>query len=305
MFFLRFLFFMFKNISEEVFKAIVAHKNKAIILFAVLVFLDIYVWFGIANAAKFSENLELYFLNVGQGDSELAILPGGVKILIDGGPANRKLINELSKILPPTDRYLDIVMISHPQLDHFGGIIDVLENYKVGIFLFNGVEGTAEAFKNLKDNLKENNIRQVVLRKNDKISYRESKLNIIWPEARYLKSKELNDTTLVMELVSNNAKIVFTGDISAKIEEKILRFYNSSIDILKVPHHGSKFSTGEKFLAALQPKLAFIEVGRNSYGHPTQIVLDRLRKYGVKIYRADKHGTTKVVVDGKSMRVFK
>ena len=283
---------------------IAERKNKAIILFAVLVFLDVYVWVNIVGAARMMENLELYFLSVGQGDGALVILPGGVKILIDGGPINGKLTNELSKIFLPTDHYLDMVMISHPQLDHFGGIIDILKNYKVGVFLFNGVSGTAKAFGDLKDNLEKNKIKQVVLLKGDKISYRESEINIIWPEAKYLKSKELNDTTLVTELISQNSKIVFTGDIDAKIEERILKFYNSPIDILKVAHHGSRFSTSEKFLAALRPKLAFIEVGKNSYGHPTDIVLNRLKKYNAKIYRADKDGTMKVVIDGEKMRVF-
>ena len=99
--------------------------NWVILLVLFLILFDVFVWKQVVFDSP-NENLEVYFLEVGQGDSELVFLPGGVKILIDGGP-NSKILDELSSILRPTDRYIDLAVLSHPELDHFGGLIDVLD----------------------------------------------------------------------------------------------------------------------------------------------------------------------------------
>ncbi len=118
------------------------NKNTFILLVILLASLDVLVWRTIIFAET-SDNLEIYFLNVGQGDSELVVLPGGVQILIDGGKGNYA-VQELTSILPFFDRYLDLVVLSHPEIDHFLGLIEVLKNYQVGTFISNGRPGTAD-----------------------------------------------------------------------------------------------------------------------------------------------------------------
>ncbi|MEK7555623.1 MAG: MBL fold metallo-hydrolase [Patescibacteria group bacterium] len=278
-------------------------KGWVILLVLFLIIFDVFVWrqvvFGEPN-----KNLEVYFLDVGQGDSELAVLPGGVKILIDGGP-NNKILNELSSILGLTDRYIDLVALSHPQTDHFGGLIDVLKRYQVGAFVFNGRQGTMSAFQDLEKIIKDNKIPVVVLGKGDKIKHQESNFNILSPSKEFSNSYDLNDTTLVMELATGGAKILFTGDIDKKIEDYLVAQYDLDIDVLKVSHHGSRFSTGEKFLEEATPKISIIEVGKNSYGHPTKQVLSGLASIASQIFRTDNDGTIKLTINNQNISVFK
>ncbi|MCP6720361.1 MAG: MBL fold metallo-hydrolase [Patescibacteria group bacterium] len=286
---------------------LVSHKNKVIIFLTVLAILDFLVFWQIIIVAQSltSQDLKIYFFDVGQGDSQLVLLPGGVKTLIDGGPPNGRVLEQLAKVLPPTDRYIDLVIMSHPQLDHLGGLIEVLKRYRVGVFLWNGREGSAEAFSELERALQENSVGHVILAKGDRIHYRDSHFNVIMPTTQFLESKELNDTSLVLELLSKESKTLFTGDIGTNVEKELLGTYKQNIDILKVAHHGSKYSSVASFLQAVKPKVAVIEVGRNSYGHPTRQVLDRLQDIGASIYRTDQDGTVQLVIDGKSIKVFR
>ncbi|MEK7624275.1 MAG: hypothetical protein AAB404_00895 [Patescibacteria group bacterium] len=272
-----------------------------ILILTLLLSFNILVWRTIIFAAS-SDNLEIYFLSVGQGDSELVVLPGGARVLIDGGKGNRA-IQELTSILPFFDRYLDLVVLSHPETDHFLGLIDVLKNYKVGTFISNGREGTADSWPVLTGILKNGKIPSVSLAAGDKICYRENCFNILSPTRDFLNSRETNDSGLVMELASADSRILFTGDIGKKVEDFLVKNFNFKIDVLKVSHHGSKFSTSQNFLAASRPRFAFIEVGKNSYGHPTGEVLNRLAAIGATIYRTDKDGTMKMVIPKNSSEI--
>lgn len=271
--------------------------NWVILIILFLIIFDIFVWqqvvFGGVN-----KNPEVYFLDVGQGDSEMAILPGRVKVLIDSGPDN-KILDELSQILKPTDRYIDLIILSHPQLDHFGGLIDVLKRYQIGAFIFNGRRGESSAFQDLEKIIKENKIPVIILAEGDKIKYAENRFDVLSPSKESLKSYELNDTTLVLKLESQGAKILFTGDITQKIEDELVAKYDIDIDVLKISHHGSKFSSSEEFLKETSPKISVIEVGKNSYGHPTKKVLGNLASIGSQVFRTDKNGTVKLVIDNK------
>lgn len=278
------------------------HENKVIILLAALVVLDFLVWWQVFNAEAAIRDLEIYFLDVGQGDSGLVVLPGGVEVLIDGGPPNGKVLDELGRILKWGDRYVDLVILSHPELDHFGGLVEVLNRYKVGALIWNGLEGKSAAFDDFKRAIYENNIQEIVLRAGDSIRHKDSNFFVLSPGENFSSIKEVNDTSLVLELKSKNSKVLFTGDISAAIEENLLV---GDVDVLKVAHHGSKFSTSANFLSAAKPEAAIIGVGKNSYGHPTPQTLERLEDTGAQVFRTDSDGTVKFVIDGETIRVFK
>ncbi len=276
------------------------HKNKIIVIGAVsAVFCFSVLWQVFAPA---SGDLEVYFLDVGQGDSELIELPGGTDILIDGGPPNGRVLNELARALEQGDRYIDLVILSHPQLDHFGGLVEVLKRYRVGVFVWNGAETDSDAFAELKETLRENGIPEVVLGAGDKIRTGESEIIVISPDKELIKAKDLNDTSLVLELSSGNSRTLFTGDVSAAALQN-LRF--GDVDILKVAHHGSRFSSSVEFLEAVKPEAAVVEVGRNSYGHPTYEALEALRSVGAQIFRTDVDGTLKFTIDGEDIKIFK
>ena len=277
-------------------------KIIVILIFGLIVF-DIFIWRSIIFAGP-NKNLEAYFLNVGQGDSELVILPGNMKILIDGGP-NNKVIENLSQIFSPTDRYIDLVILSHPQTDHFNGLIDVFKNYRVGAFIYNGQSGTANSWQELVKAVKNSKTPAIVLAQGDKIHYQNNHLNFIYPDRAALKSKDLNDAALVSKLQSSGLTFLFTADIESKIEKILAQKYDLEADILKVSHHGSKYSSSEEFLKEVEPKISIIEVGKNSYGHPTKEVLNRLVSVESKIFRTDKDGIIKIVFENGKILIYK
>ncbi len=271
-------------------------------IYLVLIIFNVFVWYW-ALQGREDQTLNLYFLNVGQGDGSLVMLPGKVKILIDGGPG-KEILNPLSKVLSPTDRYIDLVLLSHPQLDHFSGLIPVLERYRVGAFIYNGREGTASAWKDLVRVLAEKKIKTVVLKEGSRIKYEDNDIQFLSPSNNFLGSKELNDATLVAELTSESSKTLFTADIGFKVENYLTNNYETDIDILKVAHHGSKYSSGLSFLNKATPKISVIQVGRNNYGHPTKEALGRLSSVGSSIYRNDLNGTVHLRVKDGLISVF-
>jgi competence protein ComEC len=277
--------------------------NRLILIVVFLVVFDFFVW-GLVVFEPIDKNLQIYFLDVGQGDSELAILPSGPKILIDGGP-NNKVVDELASVLRPTDRYIDLVMLSHPQTDHFTGLIDVLKRYQVGAFIFNGRSGTADSWSELTKVIQENKVPLLILAAGDKIHYLDSQFDFLLPDKNFIQSQDLNETTLMPLLQNQNSQILFTGDIDSKIEDYLIKKYDLDIDVLKVAHHGSKYSSGEKFLQSISPKIAVIEVGKNSYGHPTETVLKNLASIGAQVFRTDKDGTIKLTINGQNIDIFK
>jgi len=277
--------------------------NKAFILIVVIIVLNIFVFAQIL--ALDDKSPEIYFLDVGQGDSELFLLPGGVQVLIDGGPPNGRVVTELSEILPFTDRYIDLVILTHSQLDHFGGLIQVLDTYRVGAFLWNGRRGTTSAFEELERVIALRNVPVFVVGARDKISYRDGHFNILSPDNKDLLAKDLNDTSIVAQFIYGEIKAFFTGDIGKKVERKLAETFDLSSNILKVSHHGSKFSSSDKFLSAVTPTLAIIQVGKNSYGHPTSVTLNRLAGIGAKVFRTDSDGTIKLTFDNGGVKIFR
>lgn len=280
-------------------------ENKNIFLVIIcLIALDAIIWFQILVLSPADGPGELYFFEVGQGDSEFLKLPGGVKILIDGGPGNR-VLSGLDSVLSPFDRYIDLIVLSHPETDHFGGLIDVIERYRVGAFIWGGQEATAKGFKDLTAAISEKKLKNVIVSEGDRIKYRDSILEVISPSKNFPQKTSMNDSSLVLTLSAGGASALFTGDIGFLSENNILKKYNLDIDVLKVGHHGSKNSSGKEFLRALSPEVAIIEVGKNSYGHPTSEVLNRLASVGAQIFRTDRDGTIKLEIAGGKISIFK
>lgn len=264
-----------------------------------LVFLigfNLWVWRPILSQPVKSETA--YFLNIGQGDAELAVVPsssGGppIKILIDGGK-DKKILTALDEVLGTIgDNYIDIVMMTHPDLDHFGGLIEVVKNYDLGLFVSNGKEAPGEKFGLLKQTLEDYRVPTLVLGSGDRINYQNEKFEILSPDQKSFNEGSSNEAGLVIKWQSaNGRRVLFTSDIGMKTEDYLLsRGLNLEADILKVGHHGSHYSSGENFVAAVHPAVSVIEVGRNSYGHPTEEALETLQLSGALIYRTDEDGT--------------
>ena len=280
-------------------------KYKSVILaFSALVLLDGAVWYLILFSNDPAENLELYFLDVGQGDSQLVNLPTGVQILIDGGPPNSRVLSELAEVLPASDNYIDLVVMTHPQLDHFGGLIETLKKYEVGAFIGSGRKGEIDAYRELVEVLKNRKVPYVALSQGDHIRNGDNLFSVLSPNNQNLLSKELNDTSLVLMLESGELKALYTGDIGFSVENYLAQKYDLRAQVLKVPHHGSKFSSSREFLAAIKPQAAVIGVGKNTYGHPTEQALSRLTEAGAEIFRTDQNGTIRVGLTKDKLGIF-
>lgn len=235
-----------------------------------------------------------YFLPVGEGDSELVIAETGAKFLIDGGPANSLAVEALEKIIPPFDRSIDVMLMTHAQLDHFGGLMDVAASYRVGAFIWNGVPNETDTFEDFERMLAENGIESVVLAAGDRIVAGKTVVNVLLPDAPLSRESNLNETALIVEVDSGDIRTLFLSDASARIEEECAGRVGGPVDVLKVAHHGSKGSSSEKFLEAIAPPVAIIEVGKNGYGHPAGETLARLAAAGAKAFRTDEEGIVEI-----------
>lgn len=278
-------------------------KYKVILFIALgLCVADIALWsLVLGNDAQ--SGTELYFFDIGQGDSQLVVLPHNIKVLIDGGPTGAVLDN-LAEILSPVDRRIDVLMMTHPQLDHFGGLIDVLNTYQVGVFVGSGRKADVEAYQELHDALVKNDVPYVQLTEGDALKIGDARFDILSPSPQESLSGELNDSSVVALLTTPEFRALYTGDIGENIETRLVRDYDIDVDVLKVGHHGSRFSSSEAFLKEVSPAVSVIEVGKNTYGHPTKVVLDRLLKYGSQIFRTDTQGMIKIVFENGQFRVL-
>lgn len=281
------------------------NRQLTLVIIALVIMNGVLVlrWWGTSVARA-----QYYFLDVGQGDSELMVLPdkngNAIKILIDGGP-DRSVIRELGKILGD-DHRIDLLIMSHPQLDHFGGFIDIGREYTIGAFASSDRAGETASYRELEQVLTEKDIRRIVLREGDRIRYGEERIDVLGPSEKDIKSKELNDTAVLLLAQSENINILYTGDIGEKIEKKLLAKYSLEATILKVGHHGSRFSSTATFLEAVNPKVAIIEVGKkNRYGHPTEQALKRLEVSGASVYRTDRDGTIQIEEENGKLKIIK
>lgn len=267
--------------------------------------LDLLIW-GYISFPEAGGNLQLYFLDVGQGDSEL-IKINDIDILIDGG-SNAKVLESLSKVLPINDRYLDLVILTHPHHDHFGGLTDVLKNYQIGILIDSGFKHNIKQYQVFEKELDSQKIKRLTLRESDSIKYKDLVLEIISPaiNAYPVKIKDLHNNTIVFLLKKEKFKGLFTGDINFKVEDILRQKYGNQLaaSLLKVSHHGSNNSTGSRFLKLVDPKIAVIGVGKNnSYGHPKPALLDRLEQANTQIFRTDENGTIKMTLENGQLKI--
>jgi len=267
---------------------------KKILLFLVI-FLSLILLTQFSLSWPLNEEipLEVSFLDVGQGDAILINFENHYQILIDSGISNKKILSELSQVMPAQDRFLEVVIATHYDKDHVGGMRAVLENYKVGLFLDNGQFSKTEAATVVIDLLKLKNIPHQKVLENSRIELGEKAvLNFFNPDGN---KGEANDNSVVVRLDFKENSFLFTGDIGFKTEQDLIKDgHNLDVDWLKVGHHGSKNSSGAAFLKKVTPLKAIISVGKNSYGHPAEETLDRLGLIGAEILSTLEEGTIQV-----------
>lgn len=243
----------------------------------------------------FSKEVSVSFLDVGQGDAIL-INQGTQQILIDGGRNATRLKEHLGRLVPFWDRNIDVVIATHPDVDHIGGLVDLFSTYSIDNLIATRVESDSKAFQQWEHNLTEHGVQRIDAKENIVVKLSSgAQLRVLYPFDLIDDSAKLssNESSIVSELSFAGTRFLFTGDLPDTIEETLVL---EGVDILKVGHHGSKHSSSEDFLKMLQPRDSIISVGKNnSYGHPSQEVLQRLFEVGSRVLRTDQSGTIQYV----------
>ena len=203
---------------------------------------------------------------------------------------------------------IDYLVLSHPNLDHYSGFENLVNTYKVNMYVKNGFASDSKAYNTLQKTLAKKKLKAVAARAGMNFSLgNEVKWEILSPINNDY-SNEDNDLSVIMLVTYKGKKILVTGDASGKAEEGIVKKYGKGLksDVLLVSHHGSKHSSVASFIRTVHPKIAVISCGvNNSYGHPHSQVLQKLNKIKAKIYRTDKQGSVIIKIYNKKITVKK
>lgn len=228
------------------------------------------------------------FLNVGQGDAILISL-GSNQLLIDTGKNGRALLAELGRQLPPWDRTIEMALLTHPDQDHVGAFPDLVSRYTVNTLLSAELPDTSAIGRAIRKEIDDRGIRRIEPRAGFTITFAaDMHLETLFPGTDFVPNpKNTNGSSIVELLRVGRDTFLFTGDLPK--EETVLPAID--IRVLKVAHHGSKYSTSDEFLNRMTPEEAIISVGKNSYGHPSEEVLARLAGHGVHVWCTDTSGT--------------
>lgn len=249
--------------------------------------------------------LTVAFLDVGQGDAIYIKGPTGIDVLIDGGK-DRSVLRELPKVMGPLDRTLDVVVATHPDADHIGGLPDVLERYRVSYILESGRIGDSSQSDRLEAlQAKEQGLTEIVARKDMRIHLGGGAYaDVLHPEDNVAKLPGTNDASVILRLVFGDTEFMLTGDAPSWVETRLVTEYGEKLrsDVLKAGHHGSKTSTSEAWLDVVDPQVVVVSAGKdNSYGHPHGEVLDRIKASGASVLSTIDSGTSIFASDGKSL----
>jgi len=287
------------------------YKTK--IILALLVLVAATTWLAVYFYPE--KRLHLIACDVGQGDAIL-VTYGTTQILVDGGEG-RDVLDCLSKHIPFWDRTIELVVLTHPQKDHFGGLIDVFRRYKVGHFLANSLDSGSQEYEVLKSVVGGGSTDVINPTSSMMLGLGLIRLEVVWPTEEFslansrstsgnvlgatTTTRDPNDFSIVTVLRLGEFDALLTGDIGPKIIDRILETGTiGDMEYIKIPHHGSKNGLTDNLLRFTDPEVAVISVGeKNRYGHPHKETLEILGYRDIKILRTDKMGDVVVVSDGE------
>lgn len=254
------------------------------------------ITFAIPNANAATKQLEVHFINVGQGDAILIKAPNGKNMLVDGGPSSsgKQLVSYLKE---QNIKKLDYVVATHPDADHIGGLINVLNSISIGKFVDSGKVHTSQTFEKMLKLISDKKIPYIVPNTGDKIVL-DSTINIDVLHADE-NADESNEASIVLKVTFNKVSFLLMGDADINIENALMQTADVKATVLKAGHHGSDTSSSAKFISTVKPATAILSYGKdNQYGHPHAAVQSRLQKVGAKVYETPKHCNIVVKTDG-------
>lgn len=274
------------------------HTQTRIALTAIGIFVAVFI--GVTLVTFFrSPLLRMSFYDIGQGDAFFLETPDHFQMLVDGGPGSA-ILEKLAADMPFYDRTLDLVIATHPDSDHITGLIDVLNRYQVKTMLLPRVSKKSVLFERFLEAIRRNGASVREGAGPQTIMLDQGVSFAILNPRKGETYKQTNEFGIAGLLRYGKLDVVLSADITSERAEAMIPFLPSPVDILKVAHHGSKYSSSQLFLQHILPHLAVISVGKNNrYGHPTPEALARLALVGAHIWRTDKGGDLRVFSDGK------
>ncbi len=273
------------------------NKKRIYVVLVVLAMANVLAWVVVWEMGQ-SEDLEVVFFDVGQGDSIFIETKDGFQVLIDGGPG-LAVLEKLGQEMSFYDRTIDLMILTHPDHDHLYGLLEVLKRYEIKSILWTGVIKDNAEYREWIKLIEEEGAEMLIAQADQRIDLSDDIYMIIHYPFENLEGqefKQVNDTSIVAELVFNEVSFLFTGDISEKIEKQL----DIDSDVLKIAHHGSKSSTCFEFVESVSPEIAVISVGENTYGHPDPGVLQTLEEFGINTSTTKNHGDVRIISNGDS-----
>lgn len=275
---------------------------------AILIVLSVTLLIIIVQVFYPADNLKVNFINVGEGDCILIEAPNKINILIDGGGTPQSDFDVGNKIVIPYLRRkgineIDLLILTHPHLDHLEGLLPILKEFKVDMVLDSGLLCDSSEYKEFISLILEKGISYHKAKAGDNFIFSNNLeiflLNPLY-DSDFYEESDFNNASIVVKLFYKNADFLFTGDIEEAAEKKLLVWQNIlQSDILKVAHHGSSTSTNLEFLDKVNPNIAVITVGKNHFGHPSQKIIERLEDKNIQIYQTDEDGTVIIRTNGQ------
>ena len=243
------------------------------------------------------------FLGVGQGDSILIQSPSGKQLLIDAG-RSADVVNTLEEAMPFFDRSIDVVIGTHPDADHIGGLPRVLDEYTIGAVFEPGSNSDSKIYASLEDSIIAKKIPHILARENMVIDFGDGAKFVFLFPYQDVSDWETNNSSIVGMYIYKDTSFLLTGDAPVATEMYLLKKYNNSLhaDVLKLGHHGSRTSSSASFLKSLHPGLAILSSGKNnSYGHPHKEVLGNLQDLSIPYFNTADMGTITFETNGETI----
>lgn len=249
--------------------------------------------------------LTVAFLDVGQGDAVFIQAPNGNQLLYDAGPPSGKVLRSLSEVMPFYDRSIDIAVLSHPDMDHIGGFLDIFKRFDVAAVVESGASSENGVYDEMGSAIVNEHAAHFIARRGMSIDLGDGVVaDILYPDID-TAHMETNAASIVLRIRYGNTAFLVSGDLPKALEEHLVTIDGSALhaNVLKLGHHGSRTSTSPLFLVAVHPDVAVISAGiDNRYGHPHKEVLDLLQEFRVPVVTTAASGTLIFESDGTRVR---